>query len=428
MDWFARASNRAVARTSETQYRQGVARTSLSVSEARRMALAAQGFGAKPAAPNARHMKAMAGRLGLIQIDSVNVVSRSHYLPAFSRLGAYDRTALDALAWGKRPALFEYWAHEASLLPVEIQPLLRWRMAQALNGELGWETVKRMARDKRLFIETVMKRIENEGALAASEFEMGKRGEGGWWGWSEAKRALEYLFWSGQLTTRTRRNSFERVYDLTERVIPPAILAAPTPSAADAQRALVEIAARAMGVASRKDLRDYFRLSPAETDTAIAALVEDGALTAVQVETWTKPAYLHRDAKLPRRIETHALLSPFDNLIFHRDRAHALFDAHIRLEIYTPAHKRTHGYYVLPFLMDERIVARVDLKAERKAGILAAQAAHLEDHAAAGAVAPALAAALREMAEWLGLGRVKIARRGDLAGALAAEIRAGQAR
>ncbi|HVY03548.1 MAG TPA: crosslink repair DNA glycosylase YcaQ family protein [Caulobacterales bacterium] len=400
-----------------------MARASLSLSEARRMALAAQGFGAKPGAPTARAMKAMVAGLGLVQIDSVNVLARSHYLPAFSRLGAYDRAALDALAWGKRPALFEYWAHEASLLPIESQPLFRWRMAQALNGELGWDSVKRMGRERAAFTGAVKARIAAEGALPASAFDMGKKGEGGWWGWSEAKRALEYLFWSGQVTTRTRRTSFERVYDLTERVIPSAVLNAPTPSAADAQRALVEIAARAMGVASRKDLRDYFRLSPTQTDAAIAALEDDGALTAVKVEGWAKPAYVHRTAKLPRRVEARTLLSPFDNLIFHRDRAAALFDAHIRLEIYTPAHKRTHGYYVLPFLMGERIVARVDLKAERKQGALAVIAAHLEDHAAADAVAPALAESLREMAAWLGLARVKIARRGGLAPALAAEAR-----
>lgn len=398
-------------------------RSSLSLAEARRIAIAAQGFGAPAATPSARHIKGVFGKIGLIQIDSVNVLARSHYLPNFSRLGAYDRAGLDKMAWGKKPALFEYWAHEASLMPVEMQPLFRWRMAEAREGKLGWPSVKKMGREQRAFIDGALKRIENDGALPASELEMGQKGEGGWWGWSEGKRALEYLFWSGALTTRTRRNSFERVYDLTERVIPETIMKAPTPSAADAQHELVEISARAMGVATETDLRDYFRLRLQDNRTAIASLVEEGVLLPVKIEGW-KNAYLHRDAKIPRKIEARTLLSPFDNLIFHRDRAERLFDAVIRLEIYTPAHKRTHGYYVLPFLMGDRIVARLDLKSDRKANTLAVQAAHVEHHAAPNIVAPALAAHLREMADWLGLDDVKIIKRGDLAPALAAAMKA----
>ena len=403
-----------------------MARSSLSLAEARRIALAAQGFGAPaPAEANARHLKSMVGRLGLIQIDSVNVVARSHYMPAFSRLGAYDRAHLENAAWGKKPALFEYWAHEASLMPVEMQPLLRWRMKRAERGERYVGAPRVLTPKQRAFMATVLERIEDEGALASSELQMGAKGTGGWWGWSESKRALEWMFWTGELTTRTRRNSFERVYDLSERVLPAHILAAPTPSEPDALRALIDISARALGVASETDLRDYFRVKPELCRNAIASLVEDGVLIPVTVEGW-KTAYLHRDAKIPRRVETRALLSPFDNLIFHRDRAQRLFDAQIKLEIYTPAPKRTHGYYVLPFLLNDRIVARVDLKADRRAGALAVLATHLEEHASAALVAPPLAETLREMADWLGLADVRVARRGDFAGPLAAEIRANK--
>ncbi len=339
----------------------------LSLAAARRIALAAQGFGvACPARVGWAHLGRTIRRLSLHQIDSVNVLARAHYLPAFSRLGAYDRGLLDRAAWGPRPQrrLFEYWAHEASLLPLDMHPLLRWRMAAADRGEIGWRTMRAFATERRAEAEKVLERIRAEGPLAASDFDEG-RSRAGWWEWGDTKRALEWLFWAGHVTTRSRRGSFERVYDLIERVIPPAILGLPTPGEADAHRALVERSARALGVATATDLRDYFRLKPEGARAAAAELVEAGMLLPVQVAGWRQPAFLHRDARRPRRIIGRALLAPFDPLVWERARAERLFGFRYRIEIYTPAEKRVHGYYVLPFLLDERLVGRVDLKADR---------------------------------------------------------------
>lgn len=360
----------------------------------------------------------MVERLALHQIDSVNVLVRAHYLPLFSRIGAYPREALDHAAWGPKSKrrLFEYWAHEASLLPLDLQPLLRWRMARAERGIGVWGNVKPFAGEKRAEADALLKRIGDEGPLAASDVAE-TRGKGGWWGWSETKQALEYLFWSGLITTRTRRGSFERVYDLPERVLPRAILDTPTPHEADAQRALLTRSARALGIATATDLRDYFRLKPADALPRIAELVEEGTLRPIEVRGWSQPAYLHSQAKIPRRIAGQALLAPFDPLIWERARTERMFGTRYRIEIYVPAEKRVHGYYVLPFLMDGRIVARVDLKADRQAGRLVVQSAHRED------VAPdetpeRLMAELRLMAGWLDLEGVAIAGRGDLSAAL----------
>jgi uncharacterized protein YcaQ len=379
----------------------------LSLAAARRIALAAQGFGMarRPVtgwAPLGRTLD----RLGLHQIDSVNVLVRAHYLPAFSRLGAYDRALIDHAAWGKRSArrLFEYWAHEASLLPLALHPLLRWRMARAERGESGWTTMRAFARERRAEAEAVLARIRGDGPMAASDFEHGKS-RSGWWEWGDTKRALEWLFLAGRITTATRRGSFERVYDLTERVIPKAILALPTPDAAEARRTLVEISARALGIATATDLRDYFRLAPEEARAAIAALVEDGILLPVAVESWRQPAFLHAEARRPRRIEAQALLAPFDPLIWERARAERLFGFRYRIEIYTPAAKRVHGYYVLPFLLDEGLVARVDLKADRQRGVLVVRNIHLEPGAPA-QTRERLATELAVMAGWLGLEQV----------------------
>ncbi|MDR3511466.1 MAG: winged helix-turn-helix domain-containing protein [Caulobacteraceae bacterium] len=392
----------------------------LSARQARRIALAAQGLaGPRPSAPTSRRaIRALADRLGVIQIDSVNVLVRTHYLPAFSRLGAYPRELLEAEAWGKRPSLFEYWGHEASLLPVETQPLLRWRMAQARSGLGMWKSFARFARERRDYIDHVLAEIERRGPVTGGDFTDGTKRTPGWWEWSDGKRALEWLFWAGMITTRTRRG-FERVYDLTERVLPAKVASAPTPSDAEAHRGLLMIAGRAMGVATETDLRDYFRMPVAETRARLAELVEAGELEHVGVEGWRGPAYLHPAARAPRKATGRALLSPFDNLIWARDRTERLFDARVRLEIYTPAHKREHGYYVLPFLQGEAITARVDLKADRKAGVLRVQAAHLEAGADAGVVIPELADELRLMAGWLGLAEVAAAPRGDLAERLA---------
>ncbi len=385
----------------------------LSIAAARRIALAAQGLAKpRPAGPiGGRQLLKLLDRLHLHQIDSVNVLSRAHYLPAFSRLGAYPRDVLDGLAWGKRPRLFEYWAHEASLLPLDLHPLMRWKMARAERGEVGWKSMQAFRVERRAEADATLARIVADGPLAASDFEA--KGNGGWWGWSSAKAALEWLFLTGRITTATRRNSFERVYDLTERVIPARILSLPTPSGADAHRALIERASRAHGIGTARDLRDYFRLSPADAAPRIAELVEAGALLPVHVKGWRDTAYLHRDAKRPRRAEGRALLVPFDPLVWERARTERLFDFRYRIEIYTPAEKRVHGYYVLPFLLRDRIVARVDLKADRAGSALLVQSAHAEPDAPAD-TAEELAAELRLMADWLGLERIEVRPKGDL--------------
>ena len=397
----------------------------LTASEARRIALAAQGFGQpRPPGPiGRRQLVKLVERLGAVQIDSVNVVSRTHYLPAFSRLGAYPRPLLEEIAWARKRPLFEYWAHEASLLPLASQPLLRWRMADAHDGVGTWKGIARFLRERRDFVGRVLAEIEDRGPLAASELEIGHKGEGGWWGWSEGKRALECLFWTGELTTATRRGTFERVYGLPEKVLPRAILDASTPARDEAQRQLLRIAARAMGIGTERDLRDYFRMPVAETKARLAELVEAGDLLPVAVKGWREPAFLDPAARRPRRIEAHALLSPFDNLIWFRERTERMFGVRVRLEIYTPAAKRTHGYYVLPFLEGDALTARVDLKADRKAGELIVQASHPEPWAGA-ATPERLAAELRLMAGWLGLEAVRVERRGDLAGTLADAIKA----
>ncbi|WP_311270392.1 DNA glycosylase AlkZ-like family protein [Sphingobium sp. WCS2017Hpa-17] len=372
--------------------------------QARRIALGAQGFGQKRSSAAGRHhLRHLLGRLHLHQIDSVNVLSRAHYLPAFSRLGCYDRTALDALAWGKprERKLFEYWAHEASLLPVEFQLLLRWRMAQADRGETGWTGMRVYATERRGEAMALLDRIRIDGPMAVSDFESHK-GQTGWWEWSDTKRALEWLFWAGHITTASRRGNFERVYDLTERVIPAAILNQPTPSDFDAHRALIQCAAQAHGIATSGELRDYFRQSPRDAMPAIHSLAEEGILVPVHVPGW-RHAWLHRDARRPRRIDAQALLVPFDPLIWERDRTERLFGFRYRIEIYVPAEKRGYGYYVLPFLLGDSLVARVDLKADRKASRLIVQSMHFELGAPSDS-RDALEEELARMAQWLGLG------------------------
>ncbi|ATQ44215.1 winged helix-turn-helix domain-containing protein [Caulobacter mirabilis] len=389
----------------------------LSAKQARRIALAAQGFAEarRHDAPGRRQFRQIAQRLGVIQIDSVNVVTRTHYLPAFSRLGDYPRELLEDEAWGRKRSLFEYWGHEASLMPMELQPLFRWRMARAAAGET-WSGLARFGRERRDYIDNILAEIEKRGPVTGGDFATGPRGQPGWWSWSDGKRALEWLFWTGQLTTHTRRG-FERVYDLTERALPDTVVGAPTPTEADAQRELVRRSAAAMGVATEADLRDYFRLPLDGARRAVKDLVEAGELVPVKVEGWAKPGYLVAGTRIPRRIDAHALLSPFDNLIWFRDRTERLFGVRVRLEIYTPAHKRTHGYYVLPFLEGDTITARVDLKADRQARVLRVQAAHSEPDA--GPDTPArLAAELRRMARWLDLDAVEAVQKGDLAAPL----------
>lgn len=391
----------------------------LTAGEARRIALAAQGFGgARDGEVGKRQVTRLIERLGVVQIDSVNVVSRTHYLPAYSRLGAYPRPLLEALAWAKTRPLFEYWAHEASLLPLSSQPLFRWRMQDAHDGVGVWKGVARFLRERRDFVDRVLDEIRDRGPLSAGDLEMGHKGQGGWWGWSEAKRAVEGLFWTGELTTATRRGTFERVYGLPEKVLPRAVLNAPTPSREEAHRTLYRIAARAMGVATAKDLRDYFRMPVEGAKDRIAELVEAGDLLPVKVKGWDGVAYLDSTARRPRRIDHTALLSPFDNLIWFRERTERMFGVRYRIEIYVPADKRQHGYYVLPFLEGDALTARVDLKSDRKAGVLIVQAAHAEPWASA-ETPVRLAEELKRMAGWLGLETVRVEPRGDLAAPLA---------
>ncbi len=387
----------------------------LTLAVARRIALAAQGFTdrAPTGLPDRRHLRRVLGRTQLLQMDSVNVFERAHYLPLFSRLGPYDKALVDRAAYRDRE-LFEYWGHEASLLPVAVHPLLRWRMARAEALEEGWGGPLRIMRERPEFVAEVLRRVEQEGPVTAGALHGGATSGSPWWGWNDTKVALELLFWSGRVATATRR-SFERVYDVTERVLPAEVLAVPTPSREDAQRELVRLAARAHGVATERDLRDYFRLRVEEARAAVVDLVEAGELLPVAVEGWRQPAYLWVGTAVPRRVPASALLSPFDPLVWERSRASRLFGFDYRIEIYTPAAKRVHGYYVLPFLHDERLQARVDLKADRKAGVLRVLAAWLEPGSDPDHIGPALAVQLRRAADWQGLGAVVVEPRGDLA-------------
>jgi hypothetical protein len=396
----------------------------LSLPQARRIALAAQGFADRlpRGIPDARHLRRVLDRLNVLQVDSVNVVVRAHYMPAFSRLGGYPTAALDRLADRAPRRLFEYWGHEASLLPVRLHPHLRWRMA--LGHQWG---VGEWARERPEFLRWVLDEVRDKGPLTAREIEhdVPRRKDHWGWNWSEVKRALECLFWEGRVTAARRNGSFERVYDLPERVLPADVVNAPTPDRQEAYRELVRTAARSLGVATERDLRDYYRLGVAGTRTAISELVEAGELTQVAVRGWSQPGYLHPGARLPRRIETAALISPFDPLVWERARTERLFGFRYRIEIYVPAAKRVYGYYVLPFLLGDRLVARVDLKADRRAGVLRVPAAWAEADVPPGQVAERLSEELHRLATWLGLDMVADPERGDLAAPLRAALRRG---
>lgn len=352
--------------------------------------------------PDPARLRRVIRQLGLLQIDSVNVLARAHYLPLYSRLGAYARTDLDRFMVERPKRFFEYWGHEASLLPVECHPLLRWRMARARAGQGIWRPLQPFAAERRGEAEALLAHIATHGPLAASDLASAAARPTGMWAWSATKHALEWLFWAGLVAASHRRGNFERVYDLPERVLPRAILETPTPSAEAAHRALLARAAQALGVATAGDLRDYFRLPAADVPNPLAQLVEDGTLIPVRVQSWRQQAYLHRDARLGRRLGGTALLSPFDPLIWQRERTQRLFDFRYRLEIYTPAHQREHGYYVLPFMLDGALVARVDLKAMRQEGRLVVRQASLEPGAGE-PVVEALRAELERMVGWLGL-------------------------
>jgi uncharacterized protein len=396
-------------------------RGSINLSEARRIALTAQGFGAArtDAASTWSAQNKELKRLHLLQIDSVNVLTRSHYLPLFSRLGNYDRAALDRRTLNiKNRETFECWAHEASLVRMDLHPLMRWRMDRALKGESTYNAMSKFAKDEKAYLKRVLAFVKSHGPTAQSDLPDKSKGEGGWWGWSKGKLALECLFAQGLLTT-AKRESFERFYDLPERVIPADVLALPTPPEREAMLRLIDLSGAALGVGTEFDLRDYFRLPVADANRAVKDAVEAGILTPVTVEGWKPQAYLHSSAKIPRKVHASTLVTPFDPICWDRPRAERLFNFHYRIELYTPALKRKFGYYVLPFLMGETFAGRVCLKADRESGTLRANAIHHEADVDPAETAENLAIEIKRLAAWLALPEIEIRKSGNLAAELA---------
>jgi uncharacterized protein YcaQ len=396
---------------------------SLSLAQARRIALAAQGFVDKPhEVPTMRTFQRTLERTGVLQVDSVNVLQRAHFMPLYSRMGAYDVDLLRRASEVGPRRMVEYWAHVQAFMPVELWPVMQHRMDHYRARRGKWSIVEA----EPGLEDSLVAEIRERGASTARELDQGlpRKKEHWGWNWSNARRVLDYLYTCGELAIAGRNGQFEIRYDLPERVIPSAVLALPTPTPEDAHLELVRRAARSHGVATVQDLRDYYRMSVADTARAVATLVDAGELMQVSVDGWRRPAYLHRDARLPRWVRARALLSPFDPVVWERARTEALFDFFYRIEIYVPADQRTHGYYVLPFLLGDRIVARVDLKADRRAGCLLVKAAYAE-RAAPPETAAELAAELSRLAGWLGLDGIVVESRGDLSPALAAEVSAG---
>jgi uncharacterized protein len=399
----------------------------VSAAEARRLALAAQGLGRpRPARVNLGHLRRLVERLGAVQIDAVNVLVRSHYLTAYSRLGPYPLDLFDRLAY-ERLLAFEYWGHAASFLPVDFHPVLRWRMAEHADGKYWRALEARLRKERPGYLEAVEQEIADRGPLTFTDLsDPGRREKVStkyaestllWWRWSDGKAVLEALFDAGRVAVAGRSRGFERLYDLTDRVIPEDVLESPAPGTEEAQRRLVRHAAGALGVATVRDLADYFRLPIRATRARVRELVDAGDLEPAEVEGWEEDAYLDPKAKAAP-VDARALLSPFDSLLWERARTKRLFGFEHSFELYVPRKKRRYGYYVLPFLLGERLVARVDLKADRAAGALLVLAAHREDQMPARQVAGELAEALRDMASWLDLGRIEVSDAGDLAGAL----------
>jgi uncharacterized protein YcaQ len=392
----------------------------LSTSQARRIALAAQGFADRAhAVPTMRTLARTLQRTGVLQVDSVNVLQRAHYMPLYSRMGPYDLGLLHRAAERHPRRLVEYWAHVQAFMPVDLWPVMRHRMDhyRSLRGKWG------LVDEDPELESSLVAEVRELGPSTARDLDDGlPRTKEHWgWNWSNTRRMLDFLFTVGDLAIAGRNGQFEVLYDVPERVIPAAILAMPTPPVADAHRELVRRAAVSHGVATVQCLRDYYRMPVAATKTAVDELVEAGELLPARVRGWDRPAYLHRDAALQRRVTARALLSPFDPVVWERARAEALFDFFYRIEIYTPAHQRVHGYYVLPFLLGEHLVARVDLKADRPAGRLLVRGAYAEPHAPP-ETAEELAAELEVLAGWLGLGEVVVEPRGDLAAVLDAVL------
>ncbi len=395
-------------------------KVTLSISESRKIALYAQGFG-QPKTDAASGWAAQnkeLRRLHLLQIDSVNVLTRSHYLPLFSRLGNYDRTALDKRTlFQKNRSHFECWAHEASLVRMEIHPLMRWRMQRAHKGDGIYKSMRDFAKTEKAYLKNLLKFVSSHGPTAQSDLPDKSKGQGGWWGWSKGKLALETLFAQGLLTT-AKRESFERYYDLPERVIPCEILNLPTPSERDAVLQLMGLSGQALGVGTAFDFRDYFRLPVELAKRATDDSVEAGILTPVTVEGWKTQAYKHCSAKIPRALDAAALVTPFDPICWDRDRTERLFNFHYRIELYTPRHKRKFGYYVLPFLMGETFAGRVCLKADRETGTLRANHIHHEEFVDVDEVAHRMHAEIKRMANWLDLPNIEIMKSGNLASKL----------
>ena len=390
--------------------------TEVSLASARRIALAAQGFASpRPTGRvDRRHLRKVLDHVGLIQIDSVNVLVRSQELPLFSRLGDHPRTLIpDATADGE---LFEYWCHEASHLPSSMHRLIRWRMEDARNGTM-WPGLQKFAKSKPKFVQEVRDRVYNDGPLVAGDVKTRTGPKGSWWDWDDGKAALEYLFWTGEITAQRRTNDFARMYYAPHHVLPPAVLKAKTPTEKEARSELLLLAAKSLGIATASDLLDYHRQRPA-AKPVLAELVQRGELEQVRVEGWRDVAYMLPGAAKPRMVNTRALVSPFDSLVWCRPRIERLWDFHYRIEIYTPQAKRVYGYYVLPFVLGDRIVARVDLKADRQAGVLLVPGAFSEPDVDLKYVTSELAAELKLMAQWLGLDAVKVGDNGDLSSAL----------
>ena len=374
----------------------------------------------RPARAGLQHVRATAARLGAIQIDSVNVLARAHYLPAFSRYGPYRADALDELAYEKRE-LFEYWGHAACYLPVDAFPFFRWRMERQLQSG------KALGASRARFIESVYREVADRGAVAAGEISIAGKKTGPWWGWSPGKEAVEILLAQGRLMVAGRRR-FERLYDVTERVIPQRILDVPPVAERDAQKELFVRATRAMGVGTAKDVAQYFhvdawwdrqstngRRAPSKAQDLFDELVAEGRLQVVNVEGWKRNGYMIPDASIPRAVDARALVSPFDPLMWARKWTTSIFDFDYQIEIYVPAPWRVYGYYVLPFLLGDRFAARVDLKADRKASTLIVHSAYVEAGLDAARVADALAGELRSLAGWLSLEKLKVGARGNLA-------------
>ncbi len=380
------------------------------------MALAAQGFSdPRHARPTMRTLNRTLERTGVLQIDSVNVLQRAHYMPLYSRMGPYDTNLLHRAAEKAPRRLVEYWAHVAAFMPVELWPAMQHRMARARSE--AWGGPRSIAERRPDLVAWVLEEVRERGPVTARQVEgdLPRAQKENWgWNWSETKQALEFLFYAGEVTAAGRTPQFERLYDVPERVLPREVLAMPTPTPEDAHAELVRRAAISHGVATEPCLRDYYRMGPRDSHAAVARLVESGELLPVTVEGWGRPAYLHRDARLPRRVSARALLSPFDPVVWERARTENIFGFHYRIEIYVPAPERRHGYYVLPFLLGDRLVARVDLKADRRAGVLQVLGAFAEDHAPEETAAE-LAAELRSLQGWLGLTDTTVAPRGDLA-------------